>query len=90
VDFSGEEFNRAYIPHELENVERYTLYPTILEEVLASHARLTVCLGAVVPVPLSMSAVEEGIALLANVRVALSAPEVCGLNVTVNGALWPA
>ena len=28
--------------------------------------------------------------MLVKVRVALAAPDVCGLKVTVNGALWPA
>ena len=34
--------------------------------------------------------VEDGVALLENVSVPLAAPVVCGLNVTVNSALWPA
>jgi hypothetical protein len=59
------------------------LYPTTFGEVLAFHDRLTVC---AVPVPVADSLVEDGDALLVNVRVAFAAPVVSGLNVTVNEA----
>src|ERR1700722_8512763 len=66
------------------------LYPTILEELLGFLDRLTVCFGSDVPVPVRSSTVEEGTALLANVSVPLADPVVCGLNVTVKVALFPA
>jgi hypothetical protein len=59
-------------------------------EVLAFQDRLTLCDGAGVPVPLSVSTVVEGCALLVNVSVPLAAPVVRGLKVTVNEVLWPA
>ena len=42
------------------------------------------------PVPVSASVVVDGWALLVNVSVALAAPVVVGLKVTVNETLWPA
>jgi hypothetical protein len=57
--------------------------------VLAFQVRLTECVGAGVPVPVSVSVVVDGWALLVNVNVALTAPVTLGLNVTVNGTLWP-
>lgn len=45
---------------------------------------------AAVPVPVRSATTEDGLALVTKVRVALAAPAVCGLKVTVNGALWPA
>ena len=66
------------------------LYPAMLGEVLAFHDRLTLWVGAGVPVPVDKSVVVEGCALLVNVRVALSAPATSGLKVTVNGTLCPA
>jgi siroheme synthase len=57
--------------------------------VLAFQDRFTVCVGAGVPVPVSASIVVEGWALLVNVSEAIAAPEVVGLNVTVNGTLLP-
>lgn len=59
-------------------------------EVLAFHDRLTLCDGAGVPVPLNVSVVVEGCALLVKVSVPLAAPVVRGPNVTVNEVLWPA
>lgn len=58
--------------------------------VLAFHDKSTLCVAADVPVPVRLSVVVVGCALLVNVRVALAAPVVCGLNVTVNDALCPA
>jgi hypothetical protein len=58
--------------------------------VLAFHDSATECVGAAVPVPVSVSLVVEGCALLVNVRVALAAPEVSGLKVIVKFALCPA
>lgn len=66
------------------------LYPEMLDDVLAVHDRLTLWVGAAVAVPVAVSVVVEGWALLVNVRVALSAPATSGVNVTVNGALCPA
>jgi hypothetical protein len=66
------------------------LYPEMFGEVLAFHDKLTVCVGAGAPVPVTVPVVVEGWALLVNVRLALSAPAICGLNVTVKGALCPA
>jgi hypothetical protein len=62
----------------------------MLEDVLAVHDRFTEWTGAGVPVPVSVSVVVEGWALLVNVSVALAAPVVCGLKVTVKEVLWPA
>jgi len=58
--------------------------------VLAFHDKLTVCVGAAAPVPVSVSDVVEGWALLVKVSVAVAAPVTRGLNVTVKEALWPA
>jgi hypothetical protein len=51
--------------------------------------RLTEWVDAAVPVPVADSVVVEGWALLVKVRIALSAPATCGLNVNVNGTLCP-
>src|SRR5208337_1309176 len=59
-------------------------------DVLASHDKLTVWVGADVPVPVSASVVVEGWTLLVKVSVALAASVVSGLKVTVKGTLWPA
>jgi len=59
----------------------------MLCEVLASHDRATEWLGAGVPVPVRVSVVVVGWALLVNVSVALAAPDVVGLNVIVYEAL---
>jgi len=45
---------------------------------------------AAVPVPVRLSVVVVGCALLVKVSVPLAAPVVCGLKVTVNDALCPA
>jgi hypothetical protein len=66
------------------------LYPETFEEVLAVHDKLTVWVGAAVPVPVAESVVVEGDALLVKVRVAVSEPVISGLKVTVNDALCPA
>ena len=57
---------------------------------LAFHERLTECTGAGVPVPVKVSVEAEGCALLVKVRVALAAPVVCGLKVTLKEVLCPA
>ncbi len=62
----------------------------MFDDVLAVHDRLTECTGTGKPVPVSVPVVVEDCALLAKVAVALSAPVVRGLKVTVNGTLWPA
>jgi hypothetical protein len=59
-------------------------------EVLALHDKLTVWVGAGLPVPVAESVVLEGWALLVKVRVAPSVPATCGLNITVNDAVCPA
>jgi len=59
-------------------------------DVLGFQDKFTECVGAGVPVPVNVSVVVEGCALLVNVSVALTAPVVLGLNVTVNGRLCPA
>jgi hypothetical protein len=58
--------------------------------VLAVHDKLTLCVAAGVPVPVTASVVLEGCALLVKVRVPLAAPVAVGLKVTVNEALCPA
>jgi hypothetical protein len=57
--------------------------------VLAVHDKFTECVGAGVPVPVSTSVVVDERALLVIVNVAVAAPDVWGLKVMVNGALWP-
>lgn len=54
----------------------------MLEDVLPDHDRLTECVGAGVPVPVTDSIMAEGWALLLNVSVALADPATGGLNVT--------
>lgn len=66
------------------------LYPEIPDEELGFHDKLTSCVGAGVPVPVRDAVVVEGCALLLNVSVPLAAPAIEGLNVIVNGMLWPA
>ncbi len=65
------------------------LYPDIFGEVLAFHDKLTVCVGAGAPAPVTVPVVVEGWALLVNVRIPLSVPVICGLKVTVNDAISP-
>src|SRR5579863_76852 len=62
----------------------------MFSDVLAVHDKSTVCTGAGAPVPVKVSAVVEGCALLVKVSVPLAAPVVEGLKFTVNPALWPA
>src|SRR5215469_6068060 len=62
----------------------------MLGDVLAVQVRLTECVDAAVPVPVTPSVVVVGLALLVKVRVALAAPVVDRSNDTVNGTLWPA
>ena len=59
-------------------------------EVLAFHDRPTECVDAAVPVPLSAAVVVGAWALLLKVNVAVCAPVVVGLKVTVNDAFCPA
>lgn len=66
------------------------LYPEMPDDVLAFHDKFTLWAGAAVPVPLAVSVVVEGWALLVNVRVAVSAPTTSGLKVTVKETLCPA
>jgi len=62
----------------------------MLSESLALQESATECVEGDVPVPVSVSVVVEGWALLVNVSVALAAPATVGLNVIVNDALFPA
>lgn len=57
---------------------------------LAVQARVTLCCGGAVPVPETEAATAGFVALLANVIVADAEPLVCGVNVSVKFALWPA
>jgi hypothetical protein len=58
--------------------------------VLAVHVRLTVCVGAAVPVPVADSVVVVDCALLVKLSVAVAAPVELGSNDTVYGTLEPA
>jgi hypothetical protein len=69
---------------------RYTLYPTTLLDVLAFQARVTLCCGAGVPVPVKASIVEELEASLANVMFAEAVLYASGAKVTGNEAVCPA
>jgi hypothetical protein len=66
------------------------LYPEIFAEVLGLHDKVTECVGAVVPVPVSVAVVFVVCASLVTVNVADWAPAVDGLNVMVNESLTPA
>ena len=84
----GTEVSLAYGPPDRD--ARYTLYPTTLLDVLAFQARVTLCCGAGVPVPVKASIVEELEASLANVMFAEAVLYACGAKVTVNEAVCPA
>jgi hypothetical protein len=60
------------------------------DDVLAFQDRLTVWLEAEAPEPVSTWLTEEGWALLATVNDAVAVPDVSGLKVMENEALWPA
>ena len=66
------------------------MYPRILAEVLAFHDKATECVEAASPVPVSATVVVGVCALLAKVSIAVCAPVVVGLKVTVNDTLCPA
>src|SRR5579871_3452421 len=66
------------------------LYPEMPGEVVASQDKVTVCVGAAVPVPVNPAVVIAGEASLVTVKVALRAPAAVGLNVIVYGRLCPA
>jgi len=57
------------------------------DEVLAFQDKSTLWLEAAVPVPVRLSVVVEGCALLVTVSVALAAPAIVGLKVMSNGTL---
>ncbi len=78
------------LPHEALYGARYTLYPEMLDEVLALHDNATECVAAATPEPVRASVAVEGCALLVNVNVAPAEPATVGLNVIVNEALVPA
>lgn len=59
-------------------------------DVLAFHERLTECVEAAAPVPVALALVLDVWALLVKVKVAVCAPAVVGLNVTLKDALLPA
>lgn len=66
------------------------LYPEMLEDILAFQDKLTECVGAGVPVPVSASLMVEVSALLTNESDPLVVPDTKGLNVTLKEALVPA
>jgi len=51
--------------------------------------RSTLCCGGAAPVPVKVSAAEFE-ALLINELIAEALPDICGVNVSVNGTLCPA
>jgi hypothetical protein len=59
-------------------------------ELLGFHESPTECVEAWTPVPVSVSLVVEGCALLVKVSVADAAPAAVGLKVMVKFALCPA
>lgn len=59
-------------------------------DVLPFHERFTVWVGAGVPDPVNPWVVVVGCPLLATVKLAVAVPEVSGLKVMENEALWPA
>jgi hypothetical protein len=59
-------------------------------EVLAVHNRLTLCCVSATPVPVTVSATGEFVALLLSERLPEVAPPACGVKVTVKLALCPA
>ena len=63
------------------------MYSAMFGEELAFQDRLTEWVDAAVPAPVADSVVVEGCALLVKVRIALSVPATCRLNVNVNGTL---
>jgi hypothetical protein len=58
--------------------------------VLGLQERSTLCCGGGVPLPVRASRAGESEASLAKDVLAVAVPLACGLNVTVNAALWPA
>jgi hypothetical protein len=66
------------------------LYPFTLGELSAFHDRLTVWIGAAMPVPARAATDGELVALLTNEILVEAAPLDCGVNVTVKFTLWPA
>jgi hypothetical protein len=51
--------------------------------------RFTLCCGGAAPVPVKVSTAEFE-ALLVNEPIAEALPDVCGVNISVNGTLCPA
>jgi hypothetical protein len=82
---SSVEFNLVYGPPLV--VLRYTLYPDALDE-LAAHERVTEC-WIVPPVPERATVVGVVEALVVICRLPVTAPLVCGENLTVTGTDWP-
>ncbi len=78
------EFTFVYGPPDV--ALRYTLYPTTAEG-LAVQLRLTLCGGAAVPDPVSVSTVGELPALLRKEMIPEAVPLVCGVKVSVNDTL---
>jgi hypothetical protein len=56
---------------------------------LPFQERSTLCCGGAAPVPVKVSAAEFE-ALLVNEPIAEALPDICGVNVSVNGTLCPA
>lgn len=60
----------------------------MLGELLAVHAKFTVCTGAAAPVPVRVVALGEFDASLVNEATAEADPVAPGVNVTVKGTGW--
>jgi hypothetical protein len=82
VPATSEVLTFEYVP---SVVPRYSLYPTMSEEVLAVQDRATD--SGVTPVPESEIVAGEFVALLATVTVPLSAPGVTGSKATMSVAV---
>jgi|SRR5215469_1229765 len=62
----------------------------MFDVVLALHDNATECVDPATPVPVSVSVVVEGCALLVKVRVAVADPAAVGLKLMVKFAFCPA
>jgi hypothetical protein len=79
----------VYAPPDV--VERYTLYPTTVDEVLAVQDKPTVGVaGAATPVPLSGIVILPLVAVLAIATLPEYDVAEAGVNVTASVAVWPA
>jgi len=69
---------------------RYTLYPTTFADVLAFQLSVTLCCGAGVPFPLTLTTAGLFEASLTKLRLPDAEPDAAGVNVAVNDAEFPA